>query len=110
MSIIDAEKKAAHRGKCLLVNLDPIGSLSAWLSCLKLSEAGFYMVVLDGVEGLSGLIKHDALDNFSHVHIFSNRTLADKQVTIIKSMLSHTKPQVSVSDVIERLYIPVDGS
>lgn len=107
MTIIDAERKAAHKGKCLFINLDPIGSLSAWISCVKMSESGFNMTILDGVEDLSGLLKHEALHSFSHISLFSNRALAEKQVQIIKTLLSDDDRQVSVSDVIDKLYISV---
>jgi len=30
-SILEAENKAAHKGKCLCVSYDPVGSLLAWL-------------------------------------------------------------------------------
>ncbi|TKF21654.1 MerR family transcriptional regulator [Vibrio genomosp. F6] len=106
ISIIEAERKAAHKGKCLFVNLDPIGSIPAWLSCLKLSEMGFYMVMLDGVESVSALLKHETVTSFSHVHFFSNRALADKQVAILTAWMSHAEQEVSVSDVIDKLYLP----
>lgn len=77
--MITAENRASHQGKCLCVSFDPAGGLWAWIQALKQAEQGYYTVLLDGVEDVSGLVGHEHQDTFQKVDFFANRSLTGKQ-------------------------------
>jgi len=104
-AIIDAENKAATKGKCLFVSLDPVGSVFAWLEALQLSETGLRVIVLDGADDLTGLSDGAALEFFSRLHVFSNRALPDVQRQHLVALSSQWDERFSASDVLRALHL-----
>lgn len=103
-SIIEAENKAASKGKCMVISLDPIESLYAWLWGLSLSEQGYKISLLVGVEDMSGLLEHPSLTNHAYLSVFSNRPLGDNQVSVLRTLQQQMGDNVFVSDVIKKLH------
>ncbi len=102
-SILEAENKAAHKGKCLCVSYDPVGSLLAWLWAVTWSEKGYNVTFLDGVEDVAGLVGHEAVDAYSALALFSHKSLADSQMNAIGKLRERFKDQCYLSDVLNTL-------
>lgn len=107
-SIIEAENKAATKGKCLCVNLDPTSSILAWLWFVGKVEAGYNLTILDGVEDLTALVDHDALANYQQVALFANRALSEQQVQALRKLRISLGDKLSLSDVVARLHHSLD--
>ncbi|EJA3104973.1 MerR family transcriptional regulator [Vibrio vulnificus] len=99
--IVEAERKAASKGKCLLLSYEGGDFIAGWVEAVTLSEQGWYVTLIDGVEDLSGLDFADVTEHYQRVHIFSHRALQEKQMNMVKSMLDNNK--VTLSDVLARL-------
>lgn len=105
-AILEAESKANTKGKCLFLNLDPVGSVPAWLSAVQQAELGFSVTMLDGVEDISGILNPDLLSLYARVKIFSNRALVQKQQEKIENLLGLGITDVVASEVINKLHLP----
>lgn len=81
-----AENRAATQGVALMLNLDSAGSLDAWLAAVALSERGYNVCLLDGVDELAGLKELELADNVSLVYLFANRRLPARQVELVHSL------------------------
>ena len=90
-SILEAENKAAHKGKCLCVSFEPCGHVLAWLWAVGWAEKGYNVTFLENVEDISGLVGHEGNTRYSILALFSYRNLSDNQ----RKALSELKPQFS---------------
>ncbi|NIY94471.1 MerR family transcriptional regulator [Vibrio diazotrophicus] len=102
-SILEAENKAAHKGKCLCVSYDPVGSLLAWFWAVTWSEKGYNVTFLDGVDDVSGLVGSEAVEAYSALALFSHKSLADAQMTAIAKLRKQFNDQCYLSDVLQTL-------
>ncbi len=101
-AIIEAENKAAKSGKCLFINYDSVNDIHARLWALHLSESGKNLVIIDGIEDLSGLVEHEGLNAYDTVAIYSSRPLTTGQIAIVGKIKSSFSGQVVLSDLIEK--------
>ncbi len=102
-SILEAENKAAMKGKCLCVNFDPVGSILAWLWAVTWSEKGYNVTLLDGVDDVSGLVGSEAVEAYSSLAIFSHKALSDGQANAIAKLNEQFADQFYLSDVLHKL-------
>lgn len=103
VGIFEAENKVRHKEQCLCINMDPAGSIYAWLWMLKLSGKGVSITFLDGIEDLSGLVSEEILDAYSQVGIFSNRSLTSVQYNHIRDIQKNVAGECCLSDVLNTL-------
>lgn len=99
--IVEAERKAASKGKCLLLSYEGGDFIAGWIEAVLLSEQGWYVTLLDGVEDIAGLDLQAVLNHYQRVHIFSHRALQEKQRNMVSTMLESGK--VTLSDVLDRV-------
>lgn len=83
ISIIEAENKVAKKGKCLMVSCDARMNISALLWAMSLSERGLHVVMIEGIEDLSGLIDNDAISRFGYLSLFSSKPINASQSAIV---------------------------
>jgi DNA-binding transcriptional MerR regulator len=102
--LITSANKASHHGKCLCVSLDPVGSLWAWLQATKIAEQGYYAVLLDGVDDLSGLAEPLSLASYRKIDFFSNKALTEKQQQTIRQIDTFFDGETSYSGMLQQLY------
>lgn len=98
--IIEAENKVAHRGKCLAINLDAARDIHTQLWALSLVSQGYRVLMIDGVEDLSGLLEHTAVHRFEQLAFYSATKPSESQLSVIKE-LEVQHGQVSLSEMIE---------
>lgn len=98
--MIDANNKAASKGHCMLVSLEPMESLRTWLKALELSESGVVVTTLFGCQDFSKLLD---IDELSRVSIFSEHQLTSKQLDTI-AQLKQRGVALEVSEVITTLH------
>lgn len=101
--IMESENKAAHKGRCLVVSFDPVGSVLAWLWALTWAEQGYNVTFLDGVEDMTGLQENEFMAQYSAVALFSHRSLAENQVQTLHQLASRFGEQLFLSDVLQTL-------
>ncbi|KJY84530.1 MerR family transcriptional regulator [Vibrio galatheae] len=99
-AIIESENKAAKAGKCLFINYDNANNLHARLWALKQSESGKHLVIIDGIEDLSGLIEHQGLDAYATLAIYSSRPITAGQSVVLAKIRASFAGQVLLSDLI----------
>ncbi|MDC5706047.1 MerR family transcriptional regulator [Vibrio europaeus] len=99
-AIIESENKAAKSGKCLFINYDSV-NIHARLWALNLSESGKSLVIIDGIEDLSGLVEHEGLCAYAAIAIYSSRPLTAGQTTIVEKIKSSFSGEVLLSDLID---------
>lgn len=87
-TILEAENRVARRGKCLLVSYDPLGSIELRLWALRLAERGYNISLIEGIEDVSALYEHSALDKLQALSIFSSQAPSQVQLASI-SKVSH---------------------
>lgn len=102
-SIMESENKAAHKGRCLVVSFDPVGSLLAWLWAVTWAEQGYNVTFLDGVEDMAGLQDHQFVAQYSALALFSHRSLAESQMQVLKQLTTQFEQQLFLSDVLQTL-------
>jgi len=102
-SILESENKAALKGRCLCVSLDPVGSLLAWLWAVTWSEKGFNVTLLDGVDDVTGLTGSDVVDAYQAVALFSHKALSDNQLNAVDKLRKKFGEQFYMSDVLQTL-------
>ena len=102
--IIDAENKAASKGKCLLVSFGKTRPTESWLQAATLCEQGYHVTLIDRVDDVAGLLEHPVLEQYKTIFFFSNQALLQKQVEVIKTLRTQYSQQVNVSEVIEKVH------
>ena len=100
-AIIDAENKVARSKRCLFISSDSINDFASRLWALKLSQLGMNIVIIDGVDDLSGLVDHDGLGAYQALALYSSRPLGSTQTAIIERIKHSFDGQVLLSDLIE---------
>lgn len=100
-AIIDAENKAARSGRCLFISSDSINDFGSRLWALKLSQLGMHMVIIDGVDDLSGLVEHSGLGSYQVLALYSSRPLGPTQTATIERIKHSFDGEVLLSDLIE---------
>jgi len=100
-SIIEAENKAPKAGKCLFVTNDSVNNVHARLWALKLSESGNNLVIIDGIEDLSGLVEHEGLTAYTAIAVYSSRPLTAGQTATVERIKSSFTGQVLLSGWME---------
>lgn len=102
--IVDAENKAASKGKCLLLCYEQTRAAESWIEALRLCEQGYHITMIDSVEDLTGLIAHDVVHCYQRVHIFSNNALPARQFEALRTLREHYPDKFDYSQVIETLH------
>ncbi|MFC3024169.1 MerR family transcriptional regulator [Vibrio zhugei] len=103
VGIYEAENKVRHKHHCLCVSMDPVGNIHAWLWMLRLSERGLNVTFLDGVDDLSSLLANDMLTSYSHIGIFTNRSLTSVHYEQIRDIQANFSGKCCLSDVLTTL-------
>ncbi|EGA71730.1 transcriptional regulator MerR family protein [Vibrio sinaloensis DSM 21326] len=101
-AIVEAENKAAHLGKCLYINFDSNRDVDSRVWAAKLSDKGWNMTLLDGVDDISGLTRAE-LENigFSSIALYSPRPLTEQQLSSIENVKSTFSGTLFLSDVLK---------
>lgn len=100
-AIIESENKAAKSGKCLFISYDNVSDIYSRLWALRLSESGKNLIIIDGIEDLSGLVEHEGLQAYQTVAIYSSRPLTASQSTIVEKVKASFTGDVLLSSMIE---------
>ncbi|NVD08847.1 MerR family transcriptional regulator [Vibrio sp. JPW-9-11-11] len=100
-SIIEAENKAARAGRCLFISYDSVNDIGSRLWAMKLSELGMSIVIIDGVDDLSGLIEHHGLNSYHALALYSSRPLNAAQGAIVERIQECFTGKVLLSELIE---------
>ncbi|MEL7292431.1 MAG: MerR family transcriptional regulator [Pseudomonadota bacterium] len=100
-SILEAENKATRGGRCLLVSYDSVNDVGSRLWAMKLSELGMNIVIIDGVDDLSGLIDHPGLESYQALALYSSRPLSAAQNSIVERIQQNFDGKVLVSELIK---------
>ncbi|WP_117233102.1 MerR family transcriptional regulator [Vibrio maerlii] len=103
-AILEAENKAATKGKMLFVSLAPVGDVSAWSRILVLSEKGFDITVLENVDDFSGLVNEIDLSKFVELQLHSHKALLDRQLTWAQMLVEDDSLQFGLSPIIQILH------
>ncbi|WP_375748794.1 MerR family transcriptional regulator [Vibrio sp. HN007] len=103
-SIIEAENRAFKKGKALVINLDSVGHLPAWVSALELSGKGYNITFLDGVEDLSGLSTVVQNSKLDLIYLCSNRALPVKLMEGVIALQEATDIEIQTSDLLKKLH------
>ena len=99
--VLEAENKAASRGKALFISLDEPGSIPALFSAAELAGKGFYITQLDGVEDVSGLKGLQELEQYELLQLHANRSLQARVLENIHSLRSYLSVPLICSGLIE---------
>lgn len=102
--IIDSENRAANKGRCLFISFDPVGSLYAWLKAAQVTESGYHLTILDGVEDVAGLTAQAVTEPYKKVVLFSNKALNEAQLNNLQLLQNSFRGEIEYSDVIETLH------
>lgn len=98
--MIDANNKAGAKRQCVLVSLESMDNLNAWLKALSLSESGAVVTALFGCQDFSKLLD---IDGLSAVSVFSEHQLTSKQLDVI-AQLKQQGIELEVNEVITSLH------
>ncbi|MCL9775742.1 MerR family transcriptional regulator [Vibrio methylphosphonaticus] len=101
--MIQAESKKGGKHKYLLVNLDTVGNLFAWLCYARLIEKGGRVIFLDGVDDIGALFNEEVITTYHGVHLFAEKSLSEKHLSVIREQRANHLVPVYVSPVIEHL-------
>lgn len=102
-AIIESESKAAHKGKCLVVSFDPLGSLSLKMWSLSLLEKGLHISLLEGVSDVSGLIDHASIGSFTHLALHSSQAPSATQVKLLSRLSEQMGEKMIPNDLLSSL-------
>ncbi|MDN3685377.1 MerR family transcriptional regulator [Vibrio sinaloensis] len=80
-AIVEAENKAAHLGKCLYINFDSNRDVDSRVWAAKLSDKGWNMTLLDGVDDISGLTRAELEKYRLLIHCFVQPAPIDRAAT-----------------------------
>ena len=97
-AIINAENKASRGKRCLLISYECVNDVQSRLWALKLSEQGYRIVFIDGVDDLSGLVAHNGLEDYSMLAIYSSRPLGTAQTRIVDKIKRAFTGQIALSE------------
>ncbi|MDF2152670.1 MerR family transcriptional regulator [Vibrio sp. CAU 1672] len=109
MLIVDAENKAASKGKCLLLCYEQTRAAESWIQAVRLCSQGYHITMIDGVDDLAGLIEHDVVHRYERVHVFSNNALPVKQCEVLQTLREQYPDKFDYSQVIEKLHPTITG-
>ncbi|ENM5725875.1 MerR family transcriptional regulator [Vibrio mimicus] len=101
--ILDAENKAATKGKCLCISLDEAGSLNAWLWALAWAEKGYQVTLLEAVDDIRGLPDHAGLAQYQTLAFHAHRALPAVQQQGLERLQQQFGEQCVLSDVLQQL-------
>ncbi|MGL4830680.1 MAG: MerR family transcriptional regulator [Vibrio sp.] len=101
--ILDAENKAATKGKCLCISLDEAGSLNAWLWALTWAEKGYQVTLLEAVEDIRGLQDHPSLASHHTLALHAHRPLPATQLSALASLQQQFGDRCVLSEVLQQL-------
>ena len=102
-SILEAENKSNSKGQTLCISFDPNGGVLAWLWAVALSEQGWSVTFLEGVEDISGLEEHSGLKNYQHMALFSNHSLPESQYAAVRRLAETFNGTTQFSEVLQTL-------
>ncbi|PFG57889.1 MerR-like DNA binding protein [Vibrio sp. ES.051] len=103
--VVESENKAASKGKCLLISFEQNREAESWIQAAQLCEQGYHTTLIDKVDDVSGLVEHEAVNDYQLVYLLSNKALPAKQVESIKALLARLAERVQYSEVIEKLHL-----
>lgn len=98
--ILEAENKASSLKKCLLVCYESANDIESRLWSLTLSQSGLNVVIIDGVDDLSGLIEHPQINAYDTLAIFSSCPVSAAQYAHIERIKSGFLGRVVLSDMV----------
>ncbi|MGF1751558.1 MULTISPECIES: MerR family transcriptional regulator [Vibrio] len=101
--MIQAESKKGGKHQYLLVNLDTVGNLFAWLFYARLVEKEGRVIFLDGVDDIGALFNEEVIAAYHGVHLFAEKSLSEKHLSVIREQRANHSVPVYVSPVIEHL-------
>lgn len=101
--ILDAENKAAVKGKCLCISLDEAGSLNAWLWALAWAENGHQVTLLEAVDDIRGLLENPGLAQYQILALHAHRALPAAQQSALASLQQQFGEQCVLSNVLQQL-------
>ncbi|WED23587.1 MerR family transcriptional regulator [Vibrio sp. JC009] len=99
-SILEAENRAFKKLKALVINLDETGSLPAWMSAIELSDRGYSISFLDGVDDISGLTEMTDISRYDLIYLFSNSGLPAKTEQSILALRAKTEVDIETSALV----------
>lgn len=101
--ILDAENKAATKGKCLCISFDEAGSLSAWLWALAWAEKGYQVTLLEAVDDIRGLLEHAGVSHYQRLGLHAHRALPAIQQPALLHLQQQFGEHCVLSDVLLQL-------
>ncbi|ENM5832857.1 MerR family transcriptional regulator [Vibrio metoecus] len=101
--VLEAENKAASKGKCLCLSLDDAGSLNAWLWALTWAEKGYQVTLLEAVDDIRGLQDHVGLAQFHTLALHAHRPLPAIQQSALVHLQQQFGQQCVLSEVLQQL-------
>ncbi len=102
--IVEAENRFRKNQRALLISLDGVGSLPAWICAVELGEKGYSVTLLDGVEDTSGLSEMVDETKWDLIYFFSNRTLQAKTIDNIIKIKQEFFTMVDYSKMVDTLH------
>ncbi len=102
--IVEAENRFRKNQRALLISLDGVGSLPAWICAVELGEKGYFVTLLDGVEDTSGLPEMAGENKWDLIYFFSNKALQAKTIENIIKIKQESAIAVDYSEMIETLH------
>ncbi|MGC9422812.1 MerR family transcriptional regulator [Vibrio sp.] len=102
-SILEAENKAAYKGKCLCVSFEHGGHILAWLWAVSWAEKGYQVTFMEGIDDITGLVDHQGSTNYSSLALFSYRHLSDNQRKALTALKTQFSEAIYFSEVLATL-------
>lgn len=99
--ILEAENKVSSSKRCLLICYESTNDIESRLWALTLSQSGLHVVIVDGVDDLSGLVEHPDLDVYDTLAIFSGRPVTVAQQSHIERIKLSFSGNLVLSDMVE---------
>ncbi|MCG9726596.1 MerR family transcriptional regulator [Vibrio brasiliensis] len=99
--ILQAENKAAGNKRAALICYESVNDIQSRLWALKLSQRGLYMVIIDGVDELSGLIDHPDLNAYDTLALYSSKPLNAAQTSNVERLKQSFAGTLVLSEMIE---------
>ncbi|GAB2646829.1 MerR family transcriptional regulator [Vibrio panuliri] len=101
--ILEAENKVAPQGRCLLVSYEELGSIELRLWALKLSEQGFSVNFIEGVDDVSALVDHDGLKKYQAVSLFASQAPSQVQIESVKVLQGRLAENLILNPLLDSL-------
>lgn len=99
--ILEAENKVSSSKRCLLICYESTNDIESRLWALTLSQSGLHVVIVDGVDDLSGLVEHPDLHVYDTLAIFSGRPVTAAQQSHIERIKLSFSGNLELSDMVE---------